>query len=162
MFSVCSEAVHFYTILLKVYEFTSNTLSECLLDNYKQLCLKCNLKYDRSISGDMITQIQDAAMKSSVVYSEEYLKICLLFMKYPFVYDFDWFRKAVRLVEEEYCIKVPNHPQNQNFVFSILVDTRFAVMNNRFKRIMLRQVGRVWYDKKQSKTKTVFGENALL
>ena len=27
---------------------------------------------------------------------------------------------------------------------------------------MLRQVGRVWYDKKQSKTKTVFGENALL
>ena len=89
----------------------------------------------------MITQIQDAAMKSSAVYSDEYLKICLLFMKYPFVYDFDWFRKAVRLVEEEYCTKVPNHPQNQNFVFSILVDTRFAVMNNRFKRVMLRQVG---------------------
>ena len=35
-------------------------------------------------------------------------------------------------------------------------------MNNRFKRVMLRQVGKVWYDKKQSKTKTVFGENALL
>ena len=110
----------------------------------------------------MITQIQDAAMKSSTVYSDEYLKICLLFIEYPFVYDFDWFRKAVRLVQEEYCIKVPNHPQNQNFVFSIVVDTRFAVINNRFKRVMLQQVGRVWYDKKQSKTNTVLVENALL
>ena len=111
-----AEAVHFY-ILVKVYEFTSNTLSDCLLDHYKQLCLKCNLKYDRSISGDMITQIQDAVIKSSAVHSDEYLKICLLFMKYPFVYDFDWFRKAVRLVEEEYCIKVPNHPQIRTLYF---------------------------------------------
>jgi hypothetical protein len=156
------EVVHFYSILLKVYDFTSSTLSDCLLEYYKQLCLKCNLSYNRSISGDVITQIQDVVMKSSAVYSDEYLKMCLLFMKYPFVYDFDWFRKAVRLVEEEYCIRVPVHPQNQNFVFSILVDTRIAVMNNRFKRVMLRQVGKVWYDKKQSKTKTVFGENALL
>jgi len=156
------EAVHFYSILLKVHEFTSSTLSDCLLEYYKQLCLKCNLSYNRSISGDVITQIQDVVMKSSAVYSDEYLKMCLLFMKYPFVYDFDWFRKAVRLIEEEYCIRVPVHPQNQNFVFSILVDTRIAVMNNRFKRVMLRQVGKVWYDKKQSKTKTVFGDNALL
>jgi hypothetical protein len=35
-------------------------------------------------------------------------------------------------------------------------------MNNRLKRIMLQQVGKVWYDKKQYKTKTVFGENAVL
>jgi hypothetical protein len=148
------EAVHFYSILLKVYAFTSSTLSDCLLEYYKQLCLDCNLSYNRSISGDVITQIQDVVMKSSAVYSDEYLKMCLLFVKYPC--------KAVMLVEAEHCIRVQVHPQNQNFLFSILLDTRIAVMNNRFKRVMLRQVGKVWYDKKQYKTKTVIGKNALL
>jgi hypothetical protein len=66
------------------------------------------------------------------------------------------------MVEEEYSIKVPIYPQNQNFVCSILVNTRVAVMNNKLKGVMLRQVGKVWYDKKQYKTKTVFGNNAVL
>ena len=105
----------------------------------------------------MISQIQESVVKSSSKYSDEYLRMCLLFMKYLFVYDFDWFRKAVRIVEEEYSIKIPIYPQNQNCVYSILVDTRLAVMNNRFRRVMLQQVGKVWYDKKQSKTNTVFG-----
>jgi hypothetical protein len=65
----------------------------------------------------MITQIQDVVMKSSAVYFDEYLKMCLLFMKYTLVYDFEWFCKTVRLVEEAYCIKVPIHLQNQNFAF---------------------------------------------
>ena len=157
-----AEAVSFYTILLKVYEFTSNTITDCLLDYYKKLCLKYNLSYTRANCGDMITQIQDAVMKSSAVYSDDYLRRCLLFMKYPFTHDFNWCRKAIRMVEEEYSIKVPIYPQNQNFVYSILVDTCVAVMNNKLKRVMLRQVGKVWYDKKQYKTKTVFGENAVL
>lgn len=156
------DSVSFFTILLKVHEFTSNTISDCLLEYYKKLCLRFNLSYNRAKTGDMISQIQDAVVKSSTEYSDEYLQMCLLFMKYPFVYDFDWFRKAVRIVEEEYSIKIPIYPQNQNFVYSVLVDTRLAVMNNRFRRVMLRQVGKVWYDKKQSKTKTVFGESADL
>ena len=52
------------------------------------------------------------------------------FMKYPFVHDFDWFCEAITIVEEEYSIKIPIHPQKQNFVYSILVDTRLAVMKN--------------------------------
>ena len=32
-------AVNFYTILLRVYEFTSNTITECLLNYYKKLHL---------------------------------------------------------------------------------------------------------------------------
>ena len=32
-----TEAVSFYTILLKVYEFTSNTITDCLLDYYKNM-----------------------------------------------------------------------------------------------------------------------------
>ena len=156
------DSVSFFTILLKVHEFTSNTISDCLLEYYKKLCLRFNLSYNRAKAGDMISQIQDAVLKSSTEYSDEYLRMCLLFMKYPFVYDFDWFRKAVRIVEEEYSIKIPIYPQNQNFVYSVLVDTRLAVMNNRFRRVMLRQVGKVWYDKKQYKTKTVFGESADL
>ena len=68
-----AEAVSFYTILLKVYEFTSNTINDCLLDYYKKLCLRCNLSYNRANCGDMITQIQDAVLKSSTVYSDDYL-----------------------------------------------------------------------------------------
>ena len=143
-----------------MYEFTSNTISDCLLEYYRKLCLRFKMSYNSAKAGDMISQIQEAVLKSSTEYSDEYLRMCLLFMKYPFVYDFDWFCKAVRIIEEEYSIKIPIYPQNQNFVYSILVDTRLAVMNNRFKRVMLRQVGKVWYDKKQSKTKTVFGESA--
>ena len=157
-----AEAVSFYTILLIVYEFTSNTIHDCLLDYYKKPCLRCNLSYNRVNCGDMITQIHDAVLKSSTVYSDDYLQMCLLFMKYPFTCDFNWCHKAIQMVEEEYSIKIPIYPQNQNFVYSILVDTCLAVMNNRLKRVMLRQVGKVWYDKKQYKTKTVFGENAVL
>lgn len=156
------DAVSFYTILLKVYEFTSNRIADCLLEYYKKLCLRYNLSYNKAMVGDMIYQIQDNVMKSSTVYSDEYLRMCLLFMKYPFSYDFNWFRKAIRMVEEEYSIKVPVYPQNQNFVYRILDNTRLGVMNNRFRRVMLRQVGKVWYDKKQYKTKTVFGTNAVL
>ena len=157
-----TEAVSFYTILLKVYEFTSNTINDCLLDYYKKLCLKYNLSYTRANCGDMITQIQDAVMKSSAVYSDEYLLMCLLFMKYPFTYDFDWFQKAIRMIEDEYSIKVPIHPQNQNFVYQVLDQTQLQVTNNRFKRVMLQQVGKVWYDKKQQRTTTVFGKNAVV
>ena len=112
----------------------------------------------------MIAQIQDAAMnRIQDAMLDGYLWMSLLCMKYPFTYDFEWFRKAVRMVEEEYCIKVPILPQNQNFVYSILVDTWLAVMimNNRFKRVIFQQVGKIWYDKK-FKTKTIFGENAVL
>ena len=154
--------VSFYAILLKVYEFTSNMIADCLLEYYKKLCLRCNLSYNKAKVGDAINQIQDIVVKSSSVYSDEYLRLCLLFMKYPFSYDFDWFRKATKMVEEEYSIKVPAYPQNQNFVYRILDHTRLGVMHNRFRRVMLRQVGKAWYDKKQYKTKTVFGTNAVL
>jgi len=154
--------VSFYAILLKVYEFTSNMIADCLLEYYKKLCLRCNLSYNTAKVGDAINQIQDIVVKSSSVYSDEYLRLCLLFMKYPFSYDFDWFRKATKMVEEEYSIKVPVYPQNQNFVYRILDHTRLGVMHNRFRRVMLRQVGKAWYDKKQYKTKTVFGTNAVL
>ena len=76
-------------------------------------------------------------MKSPAVYSDEYFQMCLLFMKYPFTHDFHWCCKAIWMVKEEYFIKVPIHPQNQNFVHSILVNTWLAVMNNRLKWIML-------------------------
>ena len=132
-----AEAVSFYTILLKVYEFTSNTINDCLLDYYKKICLRCNLSYNRANCGDMITQIQDAVLKSSTVYLDDYLQMCLLFMKYPFTHNFNWCRKAIWMVEEEYSIKILIYPQNQNFVYSILVNTCLAVMNNRLKRVML-------------------------
>jgi hypothetical protein len=154
--------VSFYSILLKVYEFTSNSIADCLLEYYKKLCLRCNLSYNKAKVGDAINQIQGIVMESSTVYSDEYLRLCLLFMKYPFSHDFDWFRKATRMVEEEYSIKVPVYPQNQNFVYRILDHTRLGVMYNRFRRVMLKQVGKAWYDKKQYKTKTVFGANAVL
>ena len=107
------DSVSFLTILLKVHAFTSNTIPDCLIKYNKKLCLRFNLSYNRAKTGDIISQIQDAVVKSSTEYSDEYLQMCLLFMKYPFVYDFDWFRKAVRIVEEEYSIKIPIHPQNQ-------------------------------------------------
>ena len=86
-----ADAVSFYTILLGVYEFMSNTITECLLEYYKKLCLRFNLSYSIATVGDMVYQIQDSVMKSSAVYSDEYLRMCFLFMKYPFTYDFDWF-----------------------------------------------------------------------
>ena len=98
-----ADAVSFYTILLKVCEFRSNKIMECLLEYY-------NLSYSKAKAGDMIYQMQDSVMKSSAVYSDEYLRMCLLFMKYPFTYDFDWFQKAIRMIEDEYSIKVPIHP----------------------------------------------------
>ena len=86
-----ADAVKLYTILLSVYQFTSNTITECLLEYYKKLCLRFNLSCNKATTGDMIYQIQDIMIKSSAVYSDEYLWMCLLFMKYPFTYDFDWF-----------------------------------------------------------------------
>ena len=69
---------------------------------------------------------------------------------------------AIRMIEDEYSIKVPNHPQNQSFVYQVLDQTWLQVINNRFKRVMLQQVGKVWYDKKQLRTTTVFGKNAVV
>jgi hypothetical protein len=34
-----TEAVGFYNILLEVYAFTSNTITDCLLDYYKKNCV---------------------------------------------------------------------------------------------------------------------------
>ena len=68
-----ADAVSFYTILLKVYKFTSNTITECLPEYYKKLCLSCNLSYSKAKTGDMINQIQVNMMKISAVYSDEYL-----------------------------------------------------------------------------------------
>ena len=93
-----ADAVKFKTILLKVYEFMSK-ITECLLEYYKKLCLSCHLSYSKAKAGDMIYQIQDSVMKSSAVYSDEYFQMCLLFMKYPFAYDFDWFCKAIKLLK---------------------------------------------------------------
>ncbi len=64
----------------------------------------------------------------------------------------------MKIIEDEYSIKVPSHPQNQNFVYQVLVQTRLGVMNNQFKRVMLQQVGKVLYDEKQQRTTTVFGK----
>ncbi len=86
-----ADAVSFYTILLRVNEFISSTITECLLEYYKKICLRFILSYSIATAGDMVYQIQDSVMKSSAVYSDEYLWMCLLFMKYPFTYDFDWF-----------------------------------------------------------------------
>ena len=49
----------------------------------------CNLSYSKAKAGDVMKQIQDSAIKNSPVYSDEHLQICLLFMKYPFSYNFD-------------------------------------------------------------------------
>ena len=53
-----ADAVSFYTILLRVHEFTSNTITECLLEYYKKLCLSSNLSYSKARTGDNIYQIQ--------------------------------------------------------------------------------------------------------
>ena len=68
-----ADAVSFYTILLRVYEFMSNTITECLLKYYKKLCLSCNLSYSKAKAGGMIYQVQESVMMSSAVYSDEYL-----------------------------------------------------------------------------------------
>ncbi len=86
-----ADAVSFYTILLKVYKFMSNMITECLLKYYKRLCFRFNLSYSIATASDMVYQTQDSVMRSSAVYSDEYLQMCLLFVKYPFTYDFDWF-----------------------------------------------------------------------
>ncbi len=49
----------------------SNTITECLLEYYKKLCLRFYLSYSIATTGDMVYQIQDSVMKSSVVYSDE-------------------------------------------------------------------------------------------
>ena len=49
-----ADAVSFYTILLKVYEFMFNTITECRLEYYKKLFLSCNLSYSKAQAGDML------------------------------------------------------------------------------------------------------------
>ncbi len=46
----------------------------------------------------------------------------------------------MKIIEDVYSIKVPIYPQ-------VLDQTWLEVMNNQFKRVMLQQVGKVWYDK---------------
>ena len=53
-----ADAVNFYTILLKVHEFSSNTISKCLLKNYKKLCLSCYLSYSKAKAGDIIKKFK--------------------------------------------------------------------------------------------------------
>ncbi len=38
-----ADVVSFYTVFLKVYEFMSNVITQCLLEYYIKLCLSCNL-----------------------------------------------------------------------------------------------------------------------
>ncbi len=62
------------------------------------------------------------------------------------------------IIEDEYSIKDPIHPQNQNFGYQVLDQAWLGVMNNWFKSVMLQQVRKVWYDKKQHKKTIVFGK----
>ena len=108
-----TEAVSFYTILLKVYEFTSNTITDCLLDCYK------NFVFDviwATLERIVVMWLHKFRMLWWSVYLDDYKWRYLLFMKYPFTHDFNWCCKAILMVEEEYSIKVPIYPQNQNFV----------------------------------------------
>ena len=72
-------------------------------------------------------------MNTSAVYSGEYLQMCLSFMSIHllmtligFARLFGWSKRSTA--------SIPIHPQNQDFVYSLLVNIRLVVSNNRLKR----------------------------
>ena len=99
------------------------------------LCVRCQLSYSTAKAGDMTFRIWDSVMKSSADYSYEYLQVCLLFMKYSFIYDLHCSCKAIKMVEEEDSIKVP-------IGFGSNTARGYK---NRLRRVMMQQEGKAQY-----------------
>ena len=88
-----------------------------------------------------------------------YLARVLEFMKLPQKYERAWLDYAINDVTHQYDI-VFVLDGKKNFVEQIAHKIFNDCHNQRLRRGMMRQVGRVWYDRipKQKTLKTVFGD----
>ena len=147
-------------ILRDLHAFTCTKLHDRLLEHLLMLSRKHDLRScENTQRSKKIEAIHTAVLKSTNEYNQVYLARVLEFMKLPQKYERAWLDYAINDVTHQYDI-VFVLDGKKNFVEQIAHKIFNDCHNQRLRRGMMRQVGRVWYDRipKQKTLKTVFGD----